>query len=118
MSGKINLCVRAKEKGINIISSMGAGNKVDGTKVQVGDIYETSVDPLAKIMRRELKKRNIDSLKVVYSTEKPLIPKENDIIPNSGKRTIPSSNAFVPPIFGLVLAQEVVLDLIKYNREN
>ena len=117
MSGKIHLVVKAKALNIPIISSMGAGNKVDGTKVEVGDIYKTSVDPLAKIMRRELKKRNIDNLKVVFSTEEPLTPNIQDIDLNPGKRTCPSSSAFVPSVFGLVLAGEVVLDLINYRKK-
>lgn len=116
MSGKLHLIEKAKDLNIPIISSMGAGNKIDSSRIMTGDIYETSVDPLAKIMRRELRKRNIDSLKVVYSTEEPLVPQENDIELRKGKRSTPSSNAFVPPVFGLMMANEIVLDLIGYKK--
>lgn len=112
MQGKLLLIEKAKELNIPIISSMGAGNKIDVTKIEIGDIYSTSVDPLAKIMRKELKKRSIDSLKVVYSKEEPNKMGTNQIEPQKGKKDIPSSNAFVPPAFGLALANEVFKDLI------
>ncbi len=118
VSGKIGLAVLAKEKGIPIISSMGAGNKLDPTRFKVADIYSTSVCPLAKVMRKELRKRNIDSLKVVYSTEKPIRPVYESQAGNSTEkdshgrvRQLPGSVPFVPPVAGLIIAAEVVKDL-------
>ncbi|MCR4922660.1 MAG: tRNA threonylcarbamoyladenosine dehydratase [Lachnospiraceae bacterium] len=100
VSGKIELIVKAKEKAVPIISCMGAGNKTDPTAFELADIYKTSVCPLAKVMRRELKLRGVDSLKVVYSKEPPL------------KSKPPGSNSFVPPVAGLIMAGEVIKDLI------
>lgn len=108
VTGKISLIIQAKEAGVPVISSMGAGNKLNAAAFQVADIYETSVCPLAKVMRRELKKRGVDKLKVVYSQEKPLTPSEVPV----GRRQIPGSIAFVPSVAGLILAGEVVKDLI------
>ncbi len=109
VTGKIELAVRAQEAGTPIISSMGAGNKMDASAFMAADIYETSVCPLAKVMRRELKKRGIKRLKVVYSREKPLKPQcEDGQCPD-----IPGSNAFVPPAAGLIIAGEVVKDLLR-----
>lgn len=114
MQGKIALVMEANKVNVPIISSMGAGNKVDVTKIEVGDIFSTSVDPIAKIMRKELKNRGIKNLKVVFSKEVPLeINREN--LDNTNK-IVPSSNSFVPPSFGLALAGEVVLDLINYRK--
>jgi tRNA A37 threonylcarbamoyladenosine dehydratase len=123
VSSKIHLVAAAKERCIPIISSMGAGNKLDPTKFRVADIYNTSVCPLAKVMRKELRKRNIGSLKVVYSTEvpvKPLFTAESDenITANSTgscsvKKCPPGSVSFVPSAVGLIIAGEVVKDLIK-----
>lgn len=101
VTGKIELVVRAKESGTKIISSMGAGNKLDPTAFLVSDIYKTSVCPLARVMRRELKSRGIDKLKVVYSKEQPL---------TNGER-VPGSTAFVPSVVGLIIAGEVIKDL-------
>lgn len=124
ISSKIDLIVRAKNMGIPIISSMGAGNKMDPTKFEVADIYQTSVDPLAKVMRRELRKRGIESLKVVYSKEEPIKPlvlenncKTDCICTNkeftcTSKRQIPGSVSWVPSVAGLIIAGEVVKDLI------
>lgn len=113
VSGKIELVCCADKANTPIISSMGAGNKLDPTAFQVADIYKTSVCPLAKVMRRELKKRNIKGLKVVYSKEEPITPKgESDEVINCNKR-IPASNAFVPSTVGLIIAGEVIKDLIK-----
>ncbi len=109
VTAKLELVLRAKEAGVPIISSMGAGNKLDPTKFQVADIYETSVCPLARVMRRELKKRNIERLKVVYSTEEALTPQK--ILSDDSKRVIPGSVAFVPSVAGLIIAGEVVKDL-------
>lgn len=117
VSGKIGLIVQAKQVGTPIISSMGAGNKMDPTAFKVADIYKTNVCPLAKVMRRELKKRGIDHCKVVYSEEmplKPIVDIEEDCIeevPNSKRRQLPGSNAFVPSVVGLIIAGEVIKDL-------
>lgn len=128
VSGKLQLAEQAARAGTPIISSMGAGNKLDPTGFIVADIYEASVCPLAKVMRRELKKRGISHLKVVYSKEKPLVPmhetpencrmqgenpvEEHDVGHGNGRRRqIPGSNAFVPPAVGLIIAGEVIKDL-------
>ncbi|HZK02381.1 MAG TPA: tRNA threonylcarbamoyladenosine dehydratase [Anaerovoracaceae bacterium] len=114
VSSKIELIVRAKAAGKPIISSMGAGNKMDPTVFMIDDIYNTSVCPLAKVMRRELRKRNIKNLKVVYSKEMPLTT--ISVQQESGNR-VPGSNAFVPPAAGLVIASEVFRDLIYRAKE-
>ena len=125
VTAKIALVMKAKEKNVPIISSMGAGNKLDGSQFKVADIYKTKVCPLAKVMRRELKKRGVKKLKVVYSTEPPVEQQEdmsiscrkNCICPPGAKhkcterRAIPGSIAFVPSVAGLILAGEVVKDL-------
>lgn len=110
--GKIELVVKANEYKVPIISSMGAGNKMHPEKFEIADIYKTSVCPLAKVMRQELKKRRIKKLKVVYSKENPLKPNESPEQSES-KRRIPGSNAFVPAVAGLIIAGEVINDLIK-----
>ena len=115
VTGKIGLVMQAKDAGVPIISSMGAGNKLDPTAFKVADIYKTSVCPLARVMRRELKKRGVERLKVVYSEEEALTPAE-DKTPEQGahqKRQTPGSTAFVPSVAGLIIAGEVVKDLIK-----
>ena len=126
VTGKIALIENAKKAGTPIISSMGAGNKVDPTAFEVADIYKTSVCPLARVMRYELKRRGIKKLKVVYSKEKP-IPPIDDEDPNSengciskedkvaGKRQVPGSTAFVPSVAGLIIAGEVIKDIIGYK---
>ncbi|MCX7779542.1 MAG: tRNA threonylcarbamoyladenosine dehydratase, partial [Negativicutes bacterium] len=125
VTAKIDLVVRAKSRGIPIISAMGAGNKLDPTRFEVADLFATSVDPLAKVMRKELKARGINALKVVYSKEKPLIPVETEdascatgcVCPQGTARTcttrrhIPGSIAFVPSVAGLIIAGEVVKDI-------
>ena len=125
VTAKIALVMKAQERHIPIISSMGAGNKLDGSQFRVADIYKTKVCPLAKVMRRELKKRGVKKLKVVYSTEKPVRPLEdmsvscrsNCVCPPgtahkcTERRDIPGSVAFVPPVAGLILAGEVIKDL-------
>lgn len=110
--GKLELIETAKHKGIPIISSMGAGNKLDPTQFRVADIFETSVDPLARVMRRELRRRGIRDLKVVYSTEEPLTPRfaPQDAPPG---RNPPGSISFVPPAAGLAAAGAVVTDLLR-----
>lgn len=117
VSAKIALILQAKEAGVPIISSMGAGNKLDPTQFEIADISKTSVCPLARVMRRELKKRNVEHVKVVYSKEKALTPlglDEKEEI-DSKRRATPGSTAFVPSAAGLVLAAEVIRDLIKKN---
>ena len=125
VTGKIMLVEAAQKAGTPIISSMGAGNKLDPTAFEVADIYKTSVCPLAKVMRRELKKRGIKKLKVVYSKEKALTPiddtenscRSHCISPPGSARTctqrrqIPGSTAFVPSVVGLIIAGEVIKDL-------
>ena len=129
VTGKLELVEQAWKAGTPIISSMGAGNKMNPTAFEVTDIYKTSVCPLARVMRRELKKRGITRLKVVYSQEKPLVPMEdmanscrtNCICPPgtarkcTQRRQVPGSNAFVPSVVGLILAGEVIRDLIDYQ---
>ena len=114
VSGKIALVEQAKEAGVPIISSMGAGNKLDPTAFRVADIYKTSVCPLAKVMRRELKKRGIRKLKVVYSEEMSIVPEKNAEMEQAEptqKRQVPGSVAFVPSVVGLIIAGEVIKDL-------
>lgn len=106
---KVLLAVKCQESGTRIISSMGAGNKLDPTKFQVADIYQTSVCPLARVMRHELKKHGIKSLRVVYSTELPVS------VPKEGERMIPASCAFVPSVAGLIIAGDVVRQLTGNN---
>ena len=111
VTAKIELVMQARKAGVPIISSMGAGNKLDPTKFEVTDIYKTSVCPLAKVMRKELKKRGVKNLKVVYSTEKALQPGV-DLSGEEGRRAVPGSVAFVPSVAGLIAAGEVIKDLI------
>ncbi|MGN1420385.1 MAG: ThiF family adenylyltransferase [Eubacterium sp.] len=113
VKGKIELVMQAKEANVPIISSMGAGNKVDPTAFEVADISKTSVCPLARVMRYELRKRGINHLKVVYSREAPVSPREESDEVLSGGRQIPGSTAFVPSAVGLIIAGEVIKDLIK-----
>lgn len=111
VTAKIELVLRAQEAGTPVISSMGAGNKLDAGAFRVADIYETKVCPLAKVMRRELRKRGVERLKVVYSEEEPLTPHtEPEEEGRAGRRT-PGSVAFVPSVAGLMIAGEVVKDL-------
>lgn len=118
VTAKIQLVVQAKEAGVPIISSMGAGNKLNPAEFEITDIYKTSVCPLAKVMRRELKKRDVKHLKVVYSKEEPITPKSNSqencqgTEMGSKRRSTPGSVAFVPSVVGLMIASEVVKDLI------
>ncbi len=127
VTAKIELVMKCREKGVPIISSMGAGNKLDAGAFKVADIYKTTMCPLAKVMRHELKKRGVRKLKVVYSEEKPTRPLEdmsiscrsNCICPPgtqhkcTERRDIPGSVAFVPSVVGLIIAGEVVKDLIR-----
>lgn len=109
VSGKLALIEQAKKLNIPIISSMGAGNKLNPEMFEVADIFETSVCPLARVMRSELKKRGIEKLKVVYSKEKALKPENNGEA--TAKRQIPGSVAFVPSVAGLIIAGEVIKDI-------
>ena len=125
VTAKIELVMKCQEAGVPIISSMGAGNKIEASAFKVADIYKTKMCPLAKVMRRELKKRGVKKLKVVYSEEKPIRPLEdmsiscqtNCICPPGAKHTcterrdIPGSLAFVPSVAGLIAAGEIVKDL-------
>lgn len=111
VTGKIELVMRAQAAGVPIICAMGAGNKLDPTAFEVSDIYSTSVCPLARVMRCELKKRGVKALKVVYSREKPIVPAESGESSPKGK-AIPGSTAFVPPVVGLIIAGEVVKDIV------
>lgn len=129
VTGKLELVEQAQKAGVPIISSMGAGNKVDPTAFEVADIYETSVCPLARVMRRELKRRSIKKLKVVYSKEPAMTPIDDMSIscrthcicpPGTARkctqrRQVPGSNAFVPAVAGLIIAGEVVKDLSKFE---
>ena len=127
VSGKIQLVLAAQDAHVPIISAMGAGNKLDPTAFRVTDIYKTRMDPLARVMRRELKKRGVKALKVVYSEEEPIRPLENMSIscrtqcicpPGTqrhctDRRDIPGSTAFVPSVAGLIIAGEVIKDLCR-----
>ncbi len=112
VTAKLDIAVKCSELGIPLISSMGTGNKLDPTKFVVTDVYKTSMDPLAKVMRRELKKRGIKKLKVVYSTEEAMKP-DTEAGELKGGRPAPGSVAFVPSVAGLIIAGEVIKDLIK-----
>lgn len=113
VSAKLQLIVRSQAAGVPVISAMGAGNKLDGSQFRVADIYETKVCPLARVMRYELRKRGVKSLKVVYSEEQPIRPVMQSDEEAAGRRSIPGSTAFVPAIAGLLIAGEIVRDLTK-----
>lgn len=110
ISAKIELAYLAQQEGFRLISSMGTGNKLDSSRFQVADIYETKVCPLAKVMRKELRARGIERLKVVYSEEEPLTPRMQ--IREGTRRSVPGSISFVPAAAGLMIAGEVIKDLI------
>lgn len=120
VTAKISIIMQAQEKQVPVISSMGAGNKMDPTKFEVTDIYKTTMCPLAKVMRRELKKRGVEKLKVVYSTEPAIVPRQTDTQSDKenvpSRRVAPGSIAFVPSVAGLITAGEVVRDLIGYGK--
>ncbi|HAQ51740.1 MAG TPA: tRNA threonylcarbamoyladenosine dehydratase [Lachnospiraceae bacterium] len=116
VTAKIELIMQCKNRNIPVISSMGAGNKLDASAFEVADIYKTSVCPLAKVMRRELRKRGVKSLKVVYSKEEPIKGayfEEKEEIDKKGNGYAPGSVSFVPSVLGLIIAGEVVKDLTK-----
>ncbi|MBE6072464.1 MAG: tRNA threonylcarbamoyladenosine dehydratase [Clostridium butyricum] len=129
VSAKLGLAEYCYKKGIKIMSSMGTGNKLDPTQFRVTDVYKTKVCPLAKVMRHELRKRGVEKLKVVYSEEIPLKPKEEDVVTCktgcvctggtkkcSSKRQIPGSMSFVPPVAGMIIAGEVIKDILKVEK--
>lgn len=116
VTAKLELIMRSKSMDIPIISAMGAGNKLDAGKMKIADIYETSVCPLARVMRHELKKRGVKKLKVVYSDEQPIKPAEDTCAAevkseSAVRRSVPGSTAFVPAVAGLLIAGEVIKDL-------
>ncbi|MGI5921118.1 MAG: tRNA threonylcarbamoyladenosine dehydratase [Syntrophomonadaceae bacterium] len=118
VTAKIDLIVNASQQDIPIISCMGAGNKLNPAMLEVADIYDTSVCPLAKVMRKELRKRGVKRLKVVYSKEEPLKPRASEATEDStrtctSRRQIPGSISFMPSVAGLLMASEVVKDLIR-----
>ena len=125
VTGKIEIIMQAEKAGVPVISSMGAGNKLDPTAFEVTDIYKTSVCPLARAMRYQLKRRGIKKLKVVYSKEQPIVPHGQAVDDGSGntdmrtgaaKRSTPGSTAFVPSVAGLIIGGEVIKDLIKMKK--
>jgi tRNA A37 threonylcarbamoyladenosine dehydratase len=125
VTGKIEIIMQAQKAGVPVISSMGAGNKLDPTAFEVADIYKTSVCPLARAMRYQLKRRGIKKLKVVYSKEQPIVPQGQAVDDGSGntdmrtgaaKRSTPGSTAFVPSGAGLIIGGEVIKDLIKLRK--
>ncbi len=119
VTAKLGLVLAARAAGVPVISAMGTGNKLDPTLLRVSDISETSVCPLARVMRRELKKRGVDRLKVVWSPEEPRTPEPPaGETPPQGRRSIPGSSAFVPAAAGLILAAEVVRDLIDRREDH
>lgn len=126
VTGKIEIIMQAKAAGVPVISSMGAGNKLDPTAFEVADIYKTSVCPLAKVMRYQLKRRGVKKLKVVYSKEQPIVPQgqaaedgsgNTDMRTGSSRRSTPGSTAFVPSVVGLIIAGEVIKDLTGINKK-
>lgn len=119
VAAKIELIRRCKESGIPVISSMGAANKMDPTAFKVTDLSQTHTDPLAKAIRSKLRSMGINHVKVVFSSEKPIQPAENAQTeqPQGSRRTIPASNAFVPPAAGIAIGAEVVKDLIAQTKE-
>ena len=119
VAAKISIIVEAKNSGVPVISAMGAGNKMNPEMLEVSDISKTSVDPLAKVIRTELRKRGINHLKVIYSKEEPIkidINEQEVELKEKSGRPAPGSNAFVPSVMGLIMASEIVKDLIGYNK--
>ena len=122
VAAKIAIVLAAKEAGVPVISSMGAGNKVNPAMFEVADIYKTSIDPLARVMRQAMKKHHIKKLKVVYSKELPLLQvdelKEECHAEAPKRRSLPGSNAFCPSVAGLIIASEVIKDLVDWDDSN
>lgn len=119
VSAKIAIICKAKKSNVNVISSMGAGNKLNPTMFEVTDIYKTKVDPLSKVLRNELKKRRIKNLKVVYSPERPIKPNWDKSVDkeSTNKRETPGSIAFVPSVVGLIIASEVIKDITNIRND-
>ena len=117
MTAKIDLAVQCHQRGIPIIASMGAANKIDPALFEVMDIYRTKGDPLARVMRKKLKERGISRLKVVCSRERPRAPVRVAEIPAPGRNTIPASISFVPPVVGMIMAGAAVRDLVQIYPE-
>ena len=126
VTGKTEIIMQAQKAGVPVISSMGAGNKLDPTAFEVTDIYRTSVCPLARAMRYQLKRRGVKKLKVVYSKEQPVVPVgeaaddgsgQTEMRSGSGRRSTPGSVSFVPSVAGLIIAGEVIKDLTGINRK-
>lgn len=113
VKSKIELIIQAKKLNIPIISSMGTGNKLNPNKFEITDISKTSICPLAKIVRQELKKRNIEKVKVIYSKENPIKIKKEEYEEQTNKKQIPGSISFVPPVAGMIIAGEVIKDIIE-----
>ena len=113
VSAKIEIVMRCQAVNVPVISSMGTGNKLDPTAFEVTDIYKTSVCPLARVMRSELKKRGVKRLKVVYSREEPIKPENNGSEAAAGRRSVPASVSFVPSVAGLIIVGEVIKHLVK-----
>lgn len=111
VTAKTEIIMKADREGVPVISCMGTGNKTDPTKLKVADVYKTTVCPLARVMRKELKKRGIKKLKVVYSTEEPLVP-AFAVQADPGRRSVPGSCSFVPSAAGLIIAGEVIKSII------
>ena len=119
VAAKLDIAERAYRLGVPLISAMGAGNRLDPTQFRVGDIYETENCPLARVMRRELRKRGIPALRVVYSTEPALTPRPDPDVPTeeTRRRVPPGSMAFVPPVMGMIMASVIVNDLLENRTE-
>lgn len=119
VSAKLGLAEYCYKNNINIMSSMGTGNKLDPTQFKVSDVFKTQVCPLAKVMRCELRKRGVEKLKVVYSEEMPLKPKYeySSEVKGTAKRPVPGSMSFVPPVAGMIIAGEVIKDILGINNK-
>ncbi|MEW9939253.1 ThiF family adenylyltransferase [Clostridium butyricum] len=119
VSAKLGLAEYCYKNNINIMSSMGTGNKLDPTQFKVSDVFKTQVCPLAKVMRCELRKRGVEKLKVVYSEEMPLKPKSeySSEVKGTAKRPVPGSMSFVPPVVGMIIAGEVIKDILGINNK-
>lgn len=119
VSAKLGLAEYCYKNNINIMSSMGTGNKLDSTQFKVSDVFKTQVCPLAKVMRCELRKRGVEKLKVVYSEEMPLKPKSeySSEVKGTAKRPVPGSMSFVPPVAGMIIAGEVIKDILGINNK-
>lgn len=113
VTAKLDIICACKEAGVPVISAMGAGNKLDASAFEAADIFSTSVCPLAKVMRAELKKRGVGSLKVVYSREALVSPLPSAVSPPASRRSVPGSVPFVPPVAGMIIAGEVVKELLR-----